>query len=217
MIRRIPILPTIVVVLAALLMVRLGIWQLHRLHEKEALLARYAANVAKPPLPLAALFPVKADALYRRTSAYCLDVVGWKTEAGRGADGRSGWRHIASCRTGAEGPGIAVDVGISAAPTTPQWNGGPVSGRLTEAPTDAPLIARLLSTPAAPTPMIVSESAAPGLAPTAPPDPRNIPNNHLSYAVQWFIFAALALIIYAVALWQRRRKKDWAPDREPAP
>ncbi len=54
--------------------------------------------------------------------------------------------------------------------------------------------------------MIVSEIAAPGLQPTADPDPSGIPNNHLSYAVQWFLFAGIALIIYAVALWQRSRK-----------
>ncbi len=33
-----------------------------------------------------------------------------------------------------------------------------------------------------------------------------MPNNHLSYAVQWFSFAATALIIYALAL--RRRRRD---------
>ena len=52
--RTIPVVPTIIVLLAALLMIRLGVWQLHRLHEKEALRARYAANQAKPPLPFAA-------------------------------------------------------------------------------------------------------------------------------------------------------------------
>ena len=28
----------------------------------------------------------------------------------------------------------------------------------------------------------------------------------MGYAVQWFLFAATALVIYAVALWQRQRK-----------
>ena len=204
--RAIPIVPTIIVALAALVMVRLGFWQLHRLHEKQALLARYAANTAKPPLPFAALFPVGDDSLYRRTSALCLNVVSWKAEAGRAGDGTSGWRHIAGCRTGAEGPGVAVDMGISTNPAPPPWKGGPISGRLTWAPSDQPLIARLFVTPRAPSPMIVSDMAAPGLKPTAQPNPADVPNNHLSYAVQWFIFAGLALIIYGVALWQRARK-----------
>ena len=209
--RVVPIVPTIIVALAVLLMVRLGFWQLHRLHEKEALLARYAANAAKPPLPVAALFPIRDDALYRRSSAYCLNVVKWQAEAGRGADGASGWRHIASCRTGAEGPGIVVDMGVSAESAAPAWNGGPVSGRLTQAPNSQPLVARLLGKPIVSSPMIVSDKAALGLKPTAQPNPSDIPNNHLAYAVQWFLFAAVALIIYGVLLWQRARKVALPP------
>jgi surfeit locus 1 family protein len=209
--RAIPIVPTIIVLLAALLMVRLGFWQLHRLHEKEALLAHYTANQSKPPLPLVALFPVNDDALYRRTSATCLSVANWQAEAGRAADGASGWRHIAACRTGAEGPGLLVDMGISSESAAPAWTGGAIRGRLTWAPSDQPLIARLFGTPPAPTAMIVSDVPARGLKATAPPNPADIPNNHLSYAVQWFLFAGVALIIYGVALWQRARKVALTP------
>ncbi len=48
--RRVPILPTIVVVAAAAVMVLLGFWQLGRLEEKEAMIARYAANQQLPPI-----------------------------------------------------------------------------------------------------------------------------------------------------------------------
>ena len=41
--RRVPIFATIVVLAAAAVMVALGVWQLKRLEQKEALLARYAA------------------------------------------------------------------------------------------------------------------------------------------------------------------------------
>ncbi|WP_404710648.1 SURF1 family protein [Sphingomonas sp. MMS24-J13] len=198
---------TLVVVAAALLMVRLGFWQLERRHEKEALLAHYAANVATSPAALVALWPVHESDLFRRVSAHCLTVVGWQAEAGRNRAGGSGWRHIASCSTGAEGPGFVVDMGISQSSASPGWKGGDVRGRLIWAPTGQPLVARLISAPVAPTPMIVSETAAPGLQPTADPDPASIPNNHLSYAVQWFLFAGIALVIYAIALWQRARKK----------
>ncbi len=44
-----------------------------------------------------------------------------------------------------------------------------------------------------------------GLAANAAPDPTDIPNNHFSYAVQWFLFAATALVIYALALRKRWR------------
>lgn len=205
--RRVPVVPTLVVIAAALLMVRLGLWQLHRLHEKTALLQRYQANLAKPPLPFAALFPVREEDLYRRTSAYCLAVTGWKAAAGRTAADEPGWRHIAACRTGAEGPGIAVDMGVSQSSDPPVgWRGGPVRGRITWVPTAEPLVARLFAAPLPPSPMIVSEAAAPGLQPAAQPDPAAVPNNHLSYAVQWFLFAGVALVIYAVALWQRARR-----------
>ena len=51
--------------------------------------------------------------------------------------------------------------------------------------------------------MLVSAAAAPGLEPSAKPSPADIPNNHRAYAVQWFLFAGVALLIYALAL--RRR------------
>jgi cytochrome oxidase assembly protein ShyY1 len=204
--KRIPIVSTIIVALAVLLMVRLGVWQLQRLHEKEAAIVRFGANVARPPLPLAALFPVREESLFRRTSAFCFSVVNWRSEAGHAADGVSGWRHLAACRTGAEGPGFVADMGVSADASPPAWKGGLVRGRLMRAPSARPLIARLAGGPEPIDPMIVSEVAAPGFKPSAPPDPRDLPNNHLSYAVQWFLFAGVALAIYAVALWQRSRK-----------
>ena len=40
-------------------------------------------------------------------------------------------------------------------------------------------------------------------SPLAAPDPRDLPNNHLAYAGQWFFFALTALVIYILAL--RRR------------
>ncbi len=210
--RAVPVVPTIIVALAALLMVRLGTWQLHRRHEKAALLAHYAANVVKPPLPLVALFPIDDDDLYRRTSGYCLDVTGWQMAAGRGIDGTTGWRHIALCRTGAEGPGFAVDVGVSATADKPDWKGGPVRGRLTWTTTGASIVTALLHRIPPRSPMIVSDAAAPGLKPTLPPNPGDLPNNHLSYAVQWFLFAGVAVAIYAVALWQRARRRAQHPE-----
>lgn len=204
--RRLPIVSTIVVLLAALLMVRLGFWQLHRLGEKEMLLARYAANETRPPAPLAALYPASDADLFRRTSGWCLAVTGWQVEAGRDHAGHPGWRHIALCRTGAEGPGFAADVGVSQSDTPPVgWKGGAVSGRLSWLPNHLPLVSLMMGARPPRVPMIVAEQPAPGLAASAQPDPSSIPNNHLSYAVQWFIFAALALVIYGVALWRRGR------------
>ncbi|QJU60390.1 SURF1 family protein [Sphingomonas sp. AP4-R1] len=187
-------------------MIGLGVWQLQRRHEKEALLALYAANIARLPVAVSALLPLDDAGLFRAVSADCGQVTGWTTAAGHAADGRTGWSHIAACRTGAEGPGLHVDMGVSPSPEAPKgWTGGPVRGRIVWLPDGQPLIAHLFTARAPRTPLIVSDGAAPGLTPTAPPDPESVPNNHLAYAVQWFLFAGVALVIYAVALRRRWR------------
>ena len=55
---------------------------------------------------------------------------------------------------------------------------------------------------------LVAAAPGPGLEASAPPSPDSIPNNHLSYAIQWFLFAGVAVVIYLLAL--RRRTKDAA-------
>lgn len=199
--RRVPILPTLLVALAVAAMIGLGLWQLDRRQEKVTLIARYAANQHLPPIALPQ-FPDESI-LFRRASAMCVQPVAWHSEAGRAADGTSGWRQIADCRTGAEGPGFAVQVGIAATlGATPKWRGGPVRGYITHAPQHRALIQGLWSH--APQPlMLVADPPLPGLKPNAAANLGDIPNNHLAYAVQWFIFAALAAIIYAIALHRR--------------
>ena len=53
-------------------------------------------------------------------------------------------------------------------------------------------------------------SAGPGLVASALPTPDSIPNNHLSYAIQWFLFAAIAGVIYVLALKRRERHEQSA-------
>ena len=55
---------------------------------------------------------------------------------------------------------------------------------------------------------LVAASAPPGLEPSAPPSIERIPNNHRSYALQWFLFALIAAVIYVLAL--RKKLKDEA-------
>jgi cytochrome oxidase assembly protein ShyY1 len=198
---RLPILPTILVAAAAAAMVWLGIWQLHRRAWKTDLIARYEANAKLPPVAWPAVPPADDSLLYRRASGFCLQPVGWRDVAGRNFKDQPGWSHIASCRTGAEGPGMEVDVGWSTLPRPPQWRGGAVSGLIVP---DRKHRIRL-----------VAANAAPGLVPSAPPSPRDMPNNHLAYAVQWFFFAATALIIYLLALRRRQRGKLAPPGSRP--
>ena len=192
MIRRLPILGTILVLTAVAMMTGLGIWQLQRAQWKNDLLETYAAASELPAVSYPAV-PSREDAPYfRRSSVNCLAVIGWRSTSGRNINGKSGWAHIAQCRTaGAEGPGAQVVAGWSARPEDPDWQGGVVDGII--AP-DSQYIIRL----------VASEPVA-GLQKSQPPSIEDIPNNHRSYAVQWFLFAGIALIIYVLALRGRRK------------
>ena len=202
---RFPPIPTLVVGLAIAAMVALGVWQLQRKTEKEALLAQLAANMDRPAMAFPRV-PVGDQYLFRRASALCLEVVGWQREGGRSANGATGWRQIAQCRTGAEGPALLVDMGVAGDPKSqPAWKGGPVRGTITHAPSHLPLIAALFDRTPKPL-MLISDTPAPGLLVTARPDLSSVPNNHLAYAVQWFLFAAVAAVIYVLALRLRQRK-----------
>lgn len=192
--------PTIVVAVAVAAMIALGLWQLlERRPQKEAFLAQLAANPSRPPVA----FPRVPDEtlLFRRSGIVCLEPVAI-TRAGAGA---AGFRLIAQCRTGAEGPGVRVQIGTTRDPKgSADWRGGEVRGWIAHAPDARPLIAKIGGGAPAEL-MLVADRPAPGLQANAPPDVASVPNNHLAYAVQWFLFAAVAAIIYAVAVWRRSR------------
>lgn len=189
-------------------MIGLGFWQLARLKQKEAALALYHANMTRPTTAYPASNSADERYLFRTVSAHCLRVVGWRVIGGHTRGGDPGWRHIATCATGAEGPGLLVDMGVSARPDASiGWTGGQVTGRATHEPDSYSFLVRLAGAAPPLRMMIVSETPASGLGPSPLPDPSSVPNNHLSYAVQWFGFAGTALIIYALALRKRWRER----------
>src|SRR5438270_9970437 len=174
-------------------MIGLGAWQLSRAKWKEGLIARYAEAEKLPPVAFPTV-PLRSDQLplFRHATGVCLRVVGQRAQAGENRAGEPGYVHIVQCATGAEGPGMAVEVGWSNDPNAKvNWSGGPVSGVI--AP-DRRMRMRL-----------VAATAPPGLQPSAEPSLSSIPNNHRSYALQWFAFAATALIIYGLAVRKRLR------------
>lgn len=193
--RRVPVLPTALVALAIAAMVALGVWQLRvRLPEKEAYLAQLAGNPARPPVA----FPRAPDdrLLFRRTFATCRPPVAI-TLAGAGS---AGFRLIATC-----GDGAKVQLGTTHDPArTMTWNGGEVQGWVSHAPDAAPLIAQLWR-PDRQQMLLVSATPIGGLDANTRPDVSLVPNNHLAYGVQWFAFAAVAAVIYALALRRRGR------------
>jgi surfeit locus 1 family protein len=187
--RRIPIVPTLLVLAAVAEMVHLGFWQIDRLHEKEALLASYAQAQQQPQL---APWPRTDDeatrSLYRRSAVTCVRVTERSAMAGRNTRDEAGLAQTAQCSL-AGGGSAKVVLGWSRQPVAGrEWRGGAVVGTI------------------APGPRLVADPPLAGLEANERPDPSEIPNNHLSYAVQWFLFALTALVIYAVAL--RRRLRD---------
>lgn len=208
---RFPLVPTLLVAAAVATMVALGFWQLRRADEKKALQHRFERNLTLPAMALPPGAAVDETLLYRRAAAFCLEVADWRTTGGKAASGRGGTRFIASCRTGAEGPGFAADMGVSPDPKAkPAWKGGEVVGRIVAEPRSGGLLERLTGRSPPSRPMIVAERPAPGLEASAAPV-AEAPNNSLAYAFQWFFFAAAAAAIYALAL----RKRAGGPS--PAP
>ena len=95
--------------------------------------------------------------------------------------------HTAIC-TRSDGGAALVVLGWSRSPAEAVWNSGTLSGIV------------------APGPRLVADPPVAGLGANARPDPTDLPNNHLSYAAQWFLFAATALVIYGLALRKRMRE-----------
>jgi len=193
MTRRLPIIPTLIVLVACAIMVRLGFWQLDRMHQKEAMLAQYeSASHASRITDLSRDMLVDGPSDYTRVRLDCTSSGTDNLIAGRNSAGQPGWRHQYGCAFPYRLKGTAhaaVVLGWSANPQPVSWAGGEVTGTLTPS-NDA-------------TYRVVADPPLAGLQPNARPDPRDLPNNHLSYAVQWFAFAAVALVIYALALRKR--------------
>ena len=185
MIRRLPILPTIIVLIAVGVMIRLGFWQIDRLEEKEALLANYAAAATDTGMVEWPANQAEAEVrLYRRSRLSCTGVTSKSAIAGRNRDGISGLTQVVTCNL-AEGGTALVTLGWSREPAATNWQGGEVAGII------------------APGPRLVAVPSLAGLEVNAVPDPGDLPNNHFAYAIQWFLFAGVALVIYALAVRKR--------------
>jgi cytochrome oxidase assembly protein ShyY1 len=176
------------VLVALPVLVGFGVWQLQRAAWKADLLAELAANAEAPLLDLADM-PIPPDAQFRTVRLMLTCDPGTSApRAGRNVRGQSGYSHIARCRTAAEP--MLLDIGWSARPEPIALAGdaGPVTGVLVRAGAGGWLL--------------VDRTAAAPLVPSAPPGLDTISNNHLSYAIQWFSFAAILAVIYG--LWLRR-------------
>lgn len=186
--RGFPVLPTLMFALVLPVLLGLGLWQLGRHHWKAALLAEYAQNIDAPLLDLGSA-PIPADSQFRhvRLNLDCPSAA--PTErAGRNLAGAHGFAKLLACTH--DGQPLILDAGWSARPDASPLSAiaGVVDGRLIPDQDNGWIL--------------VADHAQPPLLSSAPPTIDTIPNNHLTYAVQWFGFAAVLAAIYGI--WLRR-------------
>lgn len=226
MARIVPVVPTLMVAVMLAVLVSLGLWQLDRMHWKEEMLARYRANSveAAAPLPRSIADP---EALAFRTVLLDCAFEGEAVLSPGGNDAGKAGNHVyALCREEGRPDRVVVDLGwVAFQAERPAVEGlaarieGVVrpwadhtameklsgSGRVepdsfaTESPV-APVFVQAERI----VPQPESAEAFPETRPS-PVRPDAIPNNHRSYAIQWFLFAATLLAIYGVYVYRWRR------------
>lgn len=232
---RFPVGLTIASVIALVILLALGTWQLQRLAWKRDLLARIEALQEAPARPLGAVLAAQAagqDVDFTRVRVTCpglakaayVELYGLR-------EGQAGARLISACPVdGAPYRTILVDRGfvadtISSRPPVDPADRAPVevtgvlrnpeAGNSFSPPNrpdrwftrDADGMAGALGAPdAAPVFLMAETSSNPEWQALAPaPIPAAISNRHMEYAVTWYGLAAALLGVYAAMLLKRRK------------
>ena len=216
--------PLILGVLGCAILISLGVWQLHRLAWKEAMLADIQRSIEGAPVPLPAAvdpsmkyLPVTVSGT---TTGQEIDVLSGTRESGGGYQ-------IVSALVTDDGRRILLDRGFvdqdhKRDPRPPvrldvvgnlHWP--QEKGSATPAPNldqniwfarDVPAMAKALGTE----PVLVVAAEVRGDAQGVEPIPvaiEGIPNNHLSYAVQWFMIAAVWEGMTVALIWRIRQRQ----------
>ena len=201
--KRIPIIPTLMTIVMLAVLVGLGVWQLERRTWKHALIARLEAAQSQPPLEPRDYYLSmigKESVQYRKAELPCSpgEVLPYDLKGGSSATGRTGYLVLVSCRPNRKAPDIVAVAG---------WTRRPDAARM---PIKVDTVFRGLviekpygDAPGRPQFMLIPDTAVPPLQPSRLPSPQDLPDNHLSYAGQWFGLAIVLATIYG--LWLRRR------------
>lgn len=207
------------------ILIGLGTWQVQRLGEKTRILAAIEARIGAEPAALPASPDPEADR-YRpvrvtgRFTGEDLTVIASQRGAGPGV-------HVIAAFETAEGrrilvdrgflPQVAVDEPRPALADTiignlhwPRETDGftppPDSGRNLWFARDVPAMAEALRTEAV---LVVAASSTLSTGPRpVPVGTDGIPNNHLEYAITWYLLAAAWAGMTAFLLWRIRRERD---------
>lgn len=216
--------PLILGVVGTAILVSLGVWQLQRLGWKEAMLAQIQSRIDAPAVPLPAdpdpsmkYDPVTVSGT---TTGEEIDVLSGTKEQGGGYQIVSGFvtddgRRIMVDRgfvpqEARHDPRPPVRLDITGNLHWPDEKGSSTPDpNLTENiwfARDVPAMAAQLKTD----PVLVVASFVRGEAQGVEPIPvaiEGIPNNHLSYAVQWFMIALAWAGMTAGLIWRIRQRK----------
>jgi len=233
--RRAAVVVAVAVVVAATC-VALGLWQLRRLEERRSLNARILDRRNATPLRIErASFGSNAEP-YRRASAEgTYDVEHEMLVYGRNLNGEAGHQVVTPLVLADGGailvvrgwvpftmqtapvPGAApaandVDVSGSLVPDEGDGSTAPDADRVVRA-LDVDGIASTLPYEVFPLPLQLARQTPPqpGSLPTPVPPPELSEGPHLSYAIQWFSFAGIALIGATILLRRDRRPATGGP------
>jgi surfeit locus 1 family protein len=210
--RRIVVFVTLAVVLAAVF-VRLGFWQVSRLRERRARNAVTAGRLAAAEIPWRALATLDSGRLRRAVVAGVPDTANEFTILGRSRNGSPGVWIITPVRVAGDSDAVLVNRGWVYAPDastadlarwrearaeyhgyTQRMGGGPakVKGRGLRA-FDSAGVDSLLPYAFSPLFLVAQDSGTVDSTPARLPLPTLDDGPHLSYAIQWFCFAAIAI------------------------
>ena len=226
MTRRLVAFVALAVVLGAIF-VRLGVWQLHRRAERRAMNDGLSAQLGRAPVQIIELL-TESDAANRRASvAGTPDHANEIIVTGRSRSGSPGVHILTPMRLPGRDTAVLVNRGwvYSADAATVDLNRwretrrsftGFTQRMSREAPATTvprgravrqlsyPVISRLLSYPVHDIVLVAQDSATGANAPVRLDAPRLSDGPHLSYAIQWFAFAAIALVGAAVVVRRER-------------
>jgi surfeit locus 1 family protein len=220
-VRRPLLVPIIAAAVFALVCARLGVWQLDRLHERQAFNARLHERLAASPVAITALSPDTAAGHYQRVVARgWFDYPGQVTLAARTSQGSPGVHLLTPLRLD-DGRTVMVNRGWVYSPDgktvdrakwreregdtvtvtgyAETWAGRevaplPAVQRVVRT-LDSAAVAQLVGAPVLP--YYVAQTSDSTRGPDRPVrlgEPILDDGSHLSYAVQWFSFALIALI-----------------------
>ena len=215
--------PLILGVVGCAILISLGSWQLRRMAWKEGLLAQIQAQIDAAPVPL----PDTVDpAMKYMPVEVSGTTTGDEIHVLSGTNDQGGGYQIVSRFITDDGRDILLDRGfvpqedrrLERGPTRLEVRGNlhwpDEKGSATPEPNldeniwfarDVPAMAQLLDT----MPVLVVASHVTGDAQGVQPIPvaiEGIPNNHLSYAVQWFMIAAVWAGMTVALIWRIRRR-----------